>query len=113
MKSPNCNSTMDFVSQIDKPIAISIIEDSHIGVFLTLSFPYFSTKPSVILKTPPYSAISWPIITSELFFFIASSNPSEIASTNLRCFVLVEAGDSTKSNFLKTSESCNSISVSG
>ena len=49
---------MLFVLHIESPIATSIIDDSHIGVFLTLSAPNFSTKPSVTLNTPPYSAIS-------------------------------------------------------
>ena len=43
---------------IDNPMEALTIADSQIGVFLTLSLPNKSTKPSVILKTPPYSAIS-------------------------------------------------------
>ena len=59
------------------------IAASHNGVFLTLFFPNFSTKPSVILKAPPYSAISCPIKTKFGWFFMEISMASEIASMNL------------------------------
>ena len=77
--------------------------DSHIGVFLTLSNPNFSTKPSVTLNTPPYSAISWPIIIKSLFFFIDCNKPSEIASTNLKLDVLLECFTSLYKYCLNTS----------
>ena len=64
---------------MESPIATSIMADSHIGVFLTLSTPNFSAKPSVTLNTPPYSAISCPIRTKLLFFSIDWNKPSEIS----------------------------------
>ena len=42
----------------ESPKHAPIIPDSMIGVFLILLFPNSLTKPSVILKTPPYSAMS-------------------------------------------------------
>ena len=54
------------IPAIESPIAASTIADSQIGVFLTRSFPNCFTNPSVILKTPPYSAMSCPIITKSL-----------------------------------------------
>jgi hypothetical protein len=44
-----------------EPIAHPIAPDSMIGVLRTRALPNSSTKPSVTLKTPPYSAMSWPM----------------------------------------------------
>ena len=57
--------------------------DSQIGVFLTRSLPNLLAKPSVILKTPPYSATSCPIIIRLSYLSIDSCNPFDMASINL------------------------------
>ena len=61
-------------------MAASTIADSQIGVFRTRPFPNCSTKPSVILKAPPYSAISCPIMTKSLCLCILCFKLFEIAS---------------------------------
>ena len=103
MKSENCNSTILFLPQIESPIAVSIIDDSHIGVFLILSFPNFFKNPSVTLNTPPYSAISCPMIIKSLYFSIDNSRAFEIESTNLISFNFSKFPDFVFSKGCKTS----------
>jgi hypothetical protein len=79
-KSANCISTMAFLPLIDKPSPVPTMAASQSGVLRTRSFPKRSTNPSVILKTPPYSAISCPIKTSSGCFSMACPSPSEMAS---------------------------------
>ena len=62
-KSENCISIIALYPQIESPIVAETMADSQMGVFLTLSLPKASRKPSVILNTPPYSAMSCPRIT--------------------------------------------------
>ena len=57
-KSANCISTTAFIWFMESPMAVEIIADSQMGVLRTLLFPNFWVNPSVILNTPPYSAIS-------------------------------------------------------
>jgi hypothetical protein len=52
-----------------------------IGVLRTRAFPNSSTKPSVTLKTPPYSAMSCPSSTRWGLRRMASRKPSLTAST--------------------------------
>ena len=95
----------------DIPIAAPIIPDSIIGVFFTRFSPNFSKNPSVILNTPPYSAISCPIIRVDLSKFIFSYNASEIASTNLISLDLRALGYFTGTLSSYTSPSSFSIFV--
>ncbi len=52
-----------------------------IGVLRTRALPNSSTKPSVTLKTPPYSAMSCPSSTTRSSRRITVRSPSLIAST--------------------------------
>ena len=83
IKSENCISTIVLNPPILIPYDAESIEDSHKGVLKTLFLPYLPINPSVILKTPPYSAMSCPIITRLSCSSIASSIPFLIESTNL------------------------------
>src|SRR5256714_1779086 len=80
MKSPNCISTMGWKPSRARPRAQPSAPDSMIGVLRTRSLPNSATNPSVTLKAPPYSAMSWPSSTTRSSARMASRNPSEMAS---------------------------------
>jgi hypothetical protein len=94
MKSPNCISTMAGKPSRARPRAAPTAPDSMIGVLRMRFFPNSSRKPSVTLKTPPYSAMSWPIRTRRGCRRSASRRPSRIASTYR---ISVEAGETSTS----------------
>ena len=91
-----------------KPIAAPTMADSQSGVLRTLSFPNSSTKPSVILNAPPYSATSCPMIIKFECLRMACFMASEIASKNL-LFVLLSVV-ATICSAAGAYMSCNSVS---
>ena len=60
IKSLNCISTIGLAPVIAAPTPSPAIASSDIGVSFILSSPYFSNKPSVTPKAPPYIPISSP-----------------------------------------------------
>ena len=80
MKSPNCISTMGTWPPSARPRAQPTAPDSMIGVLRTRALPNSSTKPSVTLKTPPYSAMSCPRRITRSSRRITVRRPSLIAS---------------------------------
>ena len=65
-----------------KPRAAPTMALSQMGVLRTLALPYFSTNPSVILKAPPYSAISCPIKIKLACLSMLICRPSLMPSIN-------------------------------
>ena len=83
-KSANCISIMVLKPSSDIPRQAPTIALSQRGVLRTLSFPNSFTNPSVILKAPPYSAMSCPISTRLGCCCMLWCIPSLMASINLR-----------------------------
>ena len=81
MKSPNCISTIGMKPSRARPIAQPSAPDSMMGVLRTRALPNSATNPSVTLKTPPYSAMSWPRRTILSSRRMATRRASLIAST--------------------------------
>src|SRR5438045_2788078 len=80
MKSPNCISTMGWKPSRARPRAQPSAPDSMIGVLRTRSLPNSATNPSVTLKAPPYSAMSWPSSTTRSSARMASRSRPDLAS---------------------------------
>jgi hypothetical protein len=64
MKSENMISAMVGIPVIAAPAAAPMMACSEIGVSRTRSGPNSSSRPTVVLNTPPASAMSSPSITS-------------------------------------------------
>ncbi len=88
---------------MDKPKPVPMIAASQSGVFRTRALPNVSTNPSVILKTPPYSAMSCPIRMRFSCLCMASRMPSEMASMSRISIISPPAGVCVAANGAYTS----------
>jgi hypothetical protein len=111
MKSANCISTTGLKFSMANPTAQPKAPASMIGVLRTRSFPNCSTNPSVILNTPPYSAISCPRMIKFSSSSKACFSENWIASTKrfseLELLVSVFSVSSTEVN-IRCSSFCRS-----
>ncbi len=118
IKSAYCISTTGTKPSSARPIAAPSAPLSMMGVLRMRSAPKRSRKPAVVLKTPPYSATSWPRSTVRSSASKASPSPSETASmkrTSARSAGMSEdgvAGSSWTGSVANRSARSDSVSLS-